>query len=132
MNRRSKLAILLCLVLLAGGAAVFFWSSREPSLVDKAMTLRKGMTEEQVKAILGKPQMSLTVGIKAVWWRDGHNMSELVSRKPPYLHPVTYWNAPAWTIKLDFYTHGDGRWIFNNGTCYCWQGGRAAIAVPTP
>lgn len=107
MKRRSKLAILICLLILAGGAAVWHWPSREASLVAKAKTLRKGMTQEQVKAVLGQPSDTFGVCedcclIYSNCYVGGHDISRLVSAQPPFVHPLEYWMSRRWSLSAEY------------------------------
>jgi hypothetical protein len=115
MNRRVKLVILIILLFLAGDAAVWLWLPSEPDVVAKAKTLRQGMTEKEVFAVLdmneasgvsfiGSPGQARDIRNYRHYSFDcgDHDWRELWSSKFPFILPQRYWTSRAGTLDVIF------------------------------
>ena len=116
MKRLWKLVILVCLAIFVGGA-IWFLSQDKPSLMAQARMLRVGMTSEEVKKILGAPDRILEdvpdetpygVPAQTYVYEGDRDIKELISRKPPFVHPEAYrWNT-KWHFWVNFTSKDSG------------------------
>lgn len=112
MKRRYKVATAICLLAVAGGAVIFLRPSGEPDILAKAQTLRQGMNEKEVLAVLEMNEAgsvgtigSLSQVRERTTYRYGCGdrcWRALWSSKFPFIHPQRHWDSRAGTLDVIF------------------------------